>query len=207
MIFFTLIASIKAITLGAIYGRIDGGGILKVNEWVERTLVMSFFVLACAPFVSSWSLVALLGMFGIATGHGQYFLDRKPKYIEPEKLDFLVEACMGKDPRTASAFKALPEGAQSIVMEINKYGSARLYWRNVVGLFFTGSLVGLPAALLLLASGWAVGAVLLLTGVCKALSYVVSYALTEKTELAEYLNGGLRTFLCVLVILHGFKIW
>lgn len=192
MTFFVFLASIKVIFLGAVYGRLDGGGIAKVSEWVERSLIMFFFVLACTPFAGLWSLLAYAGVIGIATGHGQYFLARTVKHISPERLDFIVRLFFGQDPRTKYTQKDNIEAA------IAAYGNNRLYWRCVFGMFVTGSFVGLPAVIISLCFGAFTPALWLsLTGVVKALAYMTGYALFKNTESAEYINGAGRNVLCL----------
>lgn len=208
MTLFYIISSIKIIFLSAIYGRIDGGGLVKCNEWLERVLVMSFFVLACSLFAGWWALVALIGMVGIATGHGQYFLNRKVDATEPERVDFLLLPFFGKDPRTDKRYKqyrgdnSLPDLLYAeLELSMEEYGMTRLYWRNIMGMFLTGTLVGLPAAILAVFYGeYDIVAAFLLTGAIKAFSYVVSYEIWGRTEQAEYLNGAGRGLICLLAI-------
>jgi len=192
MEFFYALIAIKVILLGAVYGRLDGGGIAKCKEWIERSLIMFFFVLACAPFAGYYALFAYLGVAGIATGHGQYFLDRTAKFIKPQGVDPFVVLFFGSDPRT--------ERLKNYHHGIKQYGEIKLYWRNVFGMFVTGSLVGVPAFLVAMVFGQYAGALFLLTGVVKALAYMVGYKFWKKTEPAEYINGGGRNVICLLII-------
>lgn len=219
MAIFIFIASVYFIFHGAIHGRIDGGGIAKVSEWVERTLVMSGFVMAAVLFSDWWGLLAYAGVVGIATGHGQYFLNRAVKYIgdKPdgkkgsyERVDPIVRLLFGKDPRTDTKFANMPKAEQVISMrgEMEVYGMTRLYWRNVFGMFVTGSLVGLPAAIISVCFGqYQCAAIFACTGIAKAIAYVIGYRFFVKkenpsgTEAAEYINGGLRNVICLAVIL------
>lgn len=212
MTFFLILISIKVILLGAVYGRLDGGGLARVNEWIERSLIMFFFVLACAPFADLWALCAYAGVVGIATGHGQYFLDRGIKFLgdTKERVDPFVSLFFGKDPRTGERFRSLSGAAQTnaIRSAIQNYGNKKLYWRCVFGLFITGSLVGIPATVLALCYGQFFAAFIFsLTGVNKALWYAIGYQLKrmfpqiKDTVVAEYGNGGGRNALCLAVIL------
>lgn len=217
--FFAFLAAFKAIFLGAIYGRMDGGGIVTTKEWTERSLIMFFFVLACAPFAGLWALFAYAGVLGIATGHGQFFLNRAVQAVEPEKLDYVVRIFFGLDPRTDEKYidyrdyvdwykdnpgkrKKFEEVIKpEIELRMQEYGTKRLYWRNVVGMFATGLLVGIPAAILSIAFGKYILAFIFMgTGLAKAAAYVIGYEVWKSTKPAEYINGGLRNLLCSIVI-------
>ena len=210
MTLFIILASIHVVFLGAVYGRLDGGGIAKTSEWIERTLIMFFFVLACAPFAEYWALLAYAGVLGIATGHGQYFLDRAIKAMAPESFDFIVRLFFGEDPRTDNSYKNVRDDNLSIISPAYKsikqymevYGMKKLYWRNVFGMGCTGFLVGLPAAILAIVFGAYLPATLfLLTGPIKSIAYMVGYKFWKATEPAEYINGGLRNVICMAVML------
>lgn len=204
--FFAFLISIKFILLGAVYGRLDGGGIAKVSEWVERSLVMFSFVLACASFSGLWSLLAYLGVVGIATGHGQYFLARTVKYVKPEKFDFIVRMAFGPDPRSNTAFSGFPPMYAPIEDAMKAYGLKKLYWRCVFGMFVTGTLVGIPAFVIAAAFGKLYGVLFLLTGVVKAISYMIGWQFFKSTEPAEYINGGARNAVCLAVIFYALSI-
>ncbi len=198
MEFFIVLIVLKVVLLGAVYGRVDGGGIAKVGEWIERSLIMFFFVLACAPFAGLYALLAYGGVAGIATGHGQYFLARMVKAIEPERLDFIVRLFFGSDPRTDKALKLKPKA--TIKGAMDRYGMKKLYWRCVFGMFVTGSLVGIPAFIIAVCFGQWFGGLFLLTGVVKSIAYMIGYRFWGSTEPAEYINGGLRNVICLSVI-------
>lgn len=193
---------ILTIIIGAILGRMDGGGIIKTPEIVERSLIMLFFVLACIPFAGWWSIIAIIGMVGIATGHGQFFLALVVKFLgdTKERVDIIVRLFFGKDPRTHEFLRFEPK--EDIQDYMTKYGIRKLYWRSVFGMFCTGFLVGLPAAILAFVFHEPlIGLVFLQTGTVKALAYVLGYELFKNTESAEYLNGGMRNALCVIAYL------
>ncbi len=209
MILFVILLSLYTIAMGAICGRINGGGIPGFDRWTSRILIMIFFVIACAPFASGWAWLALLGVVGIATGHGQYFLELKPKASSGERFDFIVRLFFGREPRTDNKFseyrdddwKYVPQEIKDeIYLRMQDYGLNKLYWRCVFGMFVTGTLVGLPAFVLSMAFAEPVGFLFLLTGVVKSLSYMAGYRFWKSTEPAEYMNGGGRNLLCVLVI-------
>ena len=196
---------LQNVALGAILGRVDGGGIAKVPEWVERSLIMLYFVLACAPFAGLWSLAAYLGVVGIATGHGQYFPSMVIKAIAPERVDFIVRLFFGEDPRTAERYKALRGVLNADIPElylvVNAYGRDRLFKRCAFGMFVNGTLVGLPAFILSMFFGQFYGALFLLTGVVKSVSYMVGWKVFKNTESAEYLNGAGRNALALSVLI------
>lgn len=217
-----IIFFIQNTALGAIYGRMDGGGILKTHEQVERALIMFYFVAACIPFAGWWSILAYAGMVGIATGHGQWFLNLAVQAIEPEKTDYVVRLVYGPDPRTAEKYVEYrdyvdwynkdPEKlkrfneviAPQIEQDMAAYGLEKLYRRNVFGFFVGGSLLGVPAALLALCFGaWLPALVLSLTGVVKATAYVIAYKFYQSTVPAEYINGGARTALALIALILG----
>lgn len=184
---------LQACILGGIAARLDGGGITKMNEWLERAFCMFYFVLACIPTAGIYSVLSLLGTFGIATGHGQYFPDMNPQKCKPEYFDFIVKRFFGEDKRTTALY-----------VPGDELNLKQLYKRNAFGMFVTGSLVGLPAAILSISFGNLYGVALLFTGVAKAVSYIVSDKLYGATEPAEFMNGFLRTLLCMITLFGAF---
>lgn len=184
-----------SLVIGACLGRMYGGGLWELPKLVENALIMSFFVAACIPFAGVWSLLALLGMLGISTGHGQYFLNRQIKHIKAEWFDFIVKLVFGHDSRTLTTNQADIEFLTSI------YGMKKLYWRNVFGMFVTGTVVGLPAAIISFVFGYyLVGVLLLTTGIIKASAYMISDKFLKSTEGAEYINGGLRGLVAMVAL-------
>ena len=181
---------------GAWLGRMWGGGKPSLPRWLKGSLIMSYFVLGCYPFAHYYAIIAALGIFGVSTGHGQYFLARIVKTIEPEKVDPIVTLFFGKDPRT------LPSLLQPTQNHLNNYGMTKLYWRCVFGMFVTGQLVGLPAMVLaIIFHAWIPALFFSLTGLAKAISYIISYKIWKNTEGAEWINGGLRTALALTVFI------
>lgn len=198
--------------LGGWFARMDGGAPPKTWEWVERSLSISFFIAAAAAAGAGWwSLAAFCGTLGLATGHGQYFLDRNIKAIYPERVDFIVRLFFGQDPRTLDTS---PQDDYDLFKDrVELYGMTKLYWRNVFGMFCTGSLVGLFTAIIFLSYGHFLPALIIsLTGAVKALSYMIGEAgrsLNFKTgiehlewgsEVSEFLNGFLRTTLAITAL-------
>lgn len=178
--------------LGVLLARIDGG-LFVVPKIITRLLIMVPITAACYLFAGWYCLFAFLGIFGLITGHGQYFLKRMPKYIKHEKMDFIVKLVFGEDPRTRKDFynanKALKE------LMIKAYGNNKLYWRCVFGMFITGTMLGLPGMILALAYGqWLIAFGFAFTGFAKAAAYVVGYEMFDNTESAEYINGFMRSF-------------
>lgn len=201
MILFLSLAGFYWIFHNAVWGRVDGGGVAKVSEWVERFFVMIGFVMSCSLFAGFWSFMVATGVVGIATGHGQYFLNRAIKPISPERFDFVVRWVFGEDPRTSEAFKKMGQDRREKAVEA--YGMTRLYWRNVFGMFITGSLVGIPAFVLTMVFGKLYGVFFLLTGVVKALAYMIAWKFFKSTEPAEYINGGGRGLITFIVIVFS----
>jgi hypothetical protein len=200
---FIILFSIYWIVLNAAFGRIDGGGVAKIPELAERGLVMSAFVLACVSFAGPWGLLAGLGVFGIATGHGQHFLELKRKYIAPERLDFILVPFFGSDPRTTGRGEKLSGAAETAYTSkaMHEYGERKLYWRCVAGMFVTGFVVGLPAVIIAALHGQLWAAVLFsLTGFAKAGAYILGDKLWSSTEPAEWINGALRGVITLAVI-------
>jgi hypothetical protein len=203
MLTFKLLLALKATLLGAVYGRIDGGGVVQTQEWVERLLVMSLFMIACSTFAGPFGLLAVLGVVGIATGHGQYLPSMSVKYIKPEFVDKAVSLVFGQDPRSNKIYWDAPIGYTLIEQDMYTYGPTKLLCRNMFGMFLTGTLVGLPAFVLSFIFDAPQGYIFLLTGFAKVLSYLVSWKLFQSTPYAEYMNGALRGALCVAVILSS----
>lgn len=207
-LFYLLIAA-YVIFLGAVFGRLDGGGIAKVSEWLERSLIMFFFVLACAPIAHYWAILAYFGVVGIATGHGQYFLNLSAKAVSGERTDFIARFIFGDDPRTNIKYikyrndgwsDAPQEIKDQIYLEMQDYGLNKLYWRNVFGMFVTGSLVGIPACIISISFGELYGLLFLLTGPAKAIAYMMGQKFWGNTEQAEFINGGLRNGICLAIV-------
>lgn len=208
---FFWITGIYIIIQGAVFGRADGSGLLGTSEWTERTLIMLFFVLGCVPFAGWWGALAYAGVVGIATGHGQYFLSRaiKEQVSGKEKVDPFVSLFFGKDPRDNKNFIGMNEGHPDILKAVMSYGFTKLYWRNVLGMFSTGFLVGLPASVVAVCFGeYTVAGLFLLTGLVKAVAYVLGdgvkrlFPKVHDTVIGEYANGAGRNILFLLVIFH-----
>lgn len=214
---FWLIAS-SVILATAWASRMDGGGPPKTPEIVERLIVM-LPVLAYSSLYG-WIAMAIssIGVFGRATGHGQFFLSRMIKAISPEFFDFLLRPFFGRDPRTLDEFADLRdlrveeipvERLKEINAAVDAYGYNRLYWRCVAGMSVTGAIVTLPLAGILIAAGEVLSPmIVLVAGAQKGLSYMIGYHLCVKswnrnfpmylhddTEIAEFLNGLLLSLL------------
>jgi len=182
----------------------DGGAPVKIPELLERILCISSFTIVCCLSYGWWGLCSLIGILGIATGHGQYFLERMLKAISPERVDFIVRLFFGVDYRTTlnKNFAISATSAEYYIQRIYP----KLYWRCVLGMFLTGLLVGLPSAIVAACHGdFLIACLFLLTGPIKSISYMVGWHykdlfklkhLEKDTEKAEFLNGFLRTLLC-----------
>lgn len=220
-----ILAYILAPFIGGWFARMDGGAPPRVNEWIERTLCMSFFLYATWMITQDWwAAAAYAGVLGLATGHGQYFLSRQIRPISPEKVDFIVRLFWPDDPRSNKNFehlfdkplKQIPESVTIVLRrDSERYGMKKLYWRNVTGMFCTGFLVGLPAGIIAIVYGAYLSALFFLcTGFAKSISYILGYSLYQAglleklgkhldhaTAAGEYANGFIRTLFCILAIL------
>jgi hypothetical protein len=68
-------------------------------------------------------------------------------------------------------------------------------------MFVTGTLIGLPSALLAACYGqWLACLLFSLTGFVKAFAYIISYELYKDTVPAEWTNGTLRSALALAVL-------
>lgn len=201
MIGFELITILSLV--GGYFAAMDGGFPPKwMPNWIERLLCMSFVVAACVPFASWWSILALIGMVGIVTGPGQFFLARECKAINPQGIDFIVRLFFGKDWRTK-----FPEKHIFSANEIDYYYANvfdKLYWRCAFGLGLRGLLFALPAAILAVCfEQYEAMCYFLLTGPGTAIAYMIGYKLNRtSTAPAEWINGTIRTAL-VLVALRN----
>ncbi len=208
-----LIFFIQNIAIGALLGRIDGGGLIKCPNLLEKSLISAYLVFACLPFADWFALLAFAGFAGIATGHGLYFLSMRGEAASPEFFDFLLVPFFGKDPRTKSEFASLRgleqdelTKEQIVYLEraIVNYGAGKLYWRCVCGMGITGAIWGLPAAILAICFGaWPQAILFLLTGPIKAAAYAISWQWFGSTVQAEYINGGGRTAVVLMALIIG----
>lgn len=195
----SMIGPLLLISLGAVLGRIDGGGLIKMNNWVERLFIMLYFIIPCILIAGPWGIFAAIGVIGLITGPGQYFPGRALKAIEPEGVDFIVQFIFGDDWRTQ-----FPEGYQFTREETEYYEAwvkPTLFLRNAFGMFVRSSLVGLPAMVICLIFGaWDSAFYFSLTGVAASFSYVICDLIWRDTAKAEYMNGGLRSLLALLAV-------
>lgn len=193
------------ILLGTLLGRADGDGINDMSKNVIRFAILGMFTVVCATFAGWWSILTLLGVFGVATGHGQYFLDRilRGQKETAENTEPLVKLFFGPDWRVQFSKDHVFTDKEEAYYFSSVY--PRLYWRNVFGMFVTGALVGLPATILSVVFGqWLVALLFLLTGPAKAVAYMIGYRFSPgkwDTVVGEYVNGCLRAVICVGVLL------
>lgn len=203
MTFLFILGFLMLCAAGGFTARMDGGGEPKTPEIVERLLCMSFFVIGLIPSSGWWSILAIAGMFGLATGHGQYFLSLLIRAVDGERLDFFVRLFFGRDPRTDTEFLHLrgkwEQATEYDRMRLQKlviqYGERKLFWRNVFGMFVTGTFVGLPGAIVALCNGaYLTAGLMACTGLAKAAAYYFNRPFTVP---AEWTNGILRTALAL----------
>ena len=207
MITFIIISAILIIGLRAALGRAIGAE-WGFNRTAERFLAALAYAWPTALFAGPFAAFGLLSFAGIATGHGQYFLNLTKKNIEPEKVDFMVSLFFGKDPRTDISGKSL-KGAAQIAWankRIQGYGEHKLYWRCVAGMFAKGLVTALPCVVLAVCfSHYIVAGLFMLTAPFQALSYVIGYKWFSEgsdrgTVAAEWINGGLAGVVIVAVL-------
>lgn len=204
---------IQSAFLGAMFARMDGGGVFESAQWTQRSLVMSQIILGCIPFAGWYALAAFAGVLGIILGHGTYMPTLAPQPSSPERLDFIVRLFFGRDPRAGEEFKQwrdLP--ANQIPKEITAkvraameaYGVSRLRRRAYFGMFVTGSITGLPAAILALYFGAYIPAALFaMTGIAKAGGYWIGWTFWRNTEAGEWTHGALRATLATAAFITG----
>ena len=192
MDFIYIVCFLQNCFLGGLFARVDGGGYVSINEQIERALCMSFFIIACVPFAGWWAALAALGVVGLMTGHGQYFVSALLVPQKPEFVDPVVRLFFGEDFR--AKFPATYQFHVGDYADYEKHYRRQTQRRCVFGMFVTGTLVGLPAAILALAFGqWVAAALFSLTGLCKAVAYVIGFKFFDNNEVSEWINGGLRT--------------
>lgn len=225
-----MILSFIFILLGGWFARMNGGAKPRTNKQIERLLCISFFVyLAYSVSNDFYFLVSILGILGLAVGHGQYFMDLVARSFSPESVDIINRMIFGKDPRTSNEYKKYRDDKwfkfslkeqQKISKQINQdidiYGRKKLYYRNAFGMFLTGTLVGLPTGLYLLFNNYyLIGIIISMTGIVKSISYMIGQFGKDKkimniteslkwgTAISEFINGSLRTslvFICLYLI-------
>lgn len=183
--------------------RMHGGAGPGLGKWFDRICMMSLFAVALAPVAGWYALIALLGVLGIATGHGQYFPSLAAKYIPPKNIeffDFIVKWFYGDDPRTDKVLAGQYENSPVITLAIVGYGLLRLMARCRFGRLVTGTLVGLPAACVAFKFGAFFPALMFAsTGVFKALAYDIGWDWKSSTEYGEAITGATWGLLCGLV--------
>jgi hypothetical protein len=227
--FFTFTILTAAVT-GAVFYRMRGGA----PSWprpIEQILFCIVFAVCMAalsvPF--GWQVLAFtVAVVACLTGHGQYFFkpeSRVPNLeaIEPERVDFLLRALFGRDPRTDEKYAKWREfdfmydleeygmtvenwrvAMTEIEDDIDEYGHRRLFWRSVAGLSLTGGIVSLAPGLAIILTTphiWAGLAIALSGFISKGAAYLISHALGKGTEGGEYGNGALQWGLAVLAAL------
>lgn len=170
--------------LGAIVYRVRGG----LSPALPRPFDQVLFALAYGAIVYKassrnifWFLgILILTVAAAASGHGQYMdLGVWPKVVEAERLDFIVQFIMGDD-------------------------NYHNYWRDALGLAVTGIAITLPCGIaLMFLKNYLVGGLIALSGVLKAVAYMLAAVVGLGTVGGEYLTG---LFLWGAVILLWSKV-
>jgi len=132
-----IIKFIGIFILGAVLSRLHGAG------WLVKSVMSTLWALpfAALPAWYFWpdpyALLAIpclaLCALGKSTSHGQWYsLATVWKYIEPERMDFVIKWFFGEDPRSK-----IGKSVKPIYREIRMN---RLYWRCVAGMALKGFL-------------------------------------------------------------------
>jgi len=171
----------------AVLSRMAGGGFVYLPLGLDQHLYAvpyAFVGLLCTGSWWFFWLAYATAFLGKRTGHGQYMdLGTWSKEVEPETLDFIVEAIFGKD----------------------NYDS---YWRDFFGLTITGLVVALGATIALIVSGNFLFALLILLGASlKSISYMIGWKVHKMfdhksgTEIGELLTGFFAGLSLVYILL------
>lgn len=171
------------------FSRMDGGAPIKTPELVERILCFIPYLITCFLMTPYAALCAAPGLFGRALGHGQYFLNRMKKIVEPEKLDFIVRLFHGRDPRETN-----PDSRPTIARQLTGLavtGLAVALLPTIAGFVTQGPASPVPYLLLATGPGKAAAYYLghKLYLYCVKKEYKLPKHLDESTEFGEYLNG------------------
>lgn len=200
---------ILAMALGGVLSRYHGGGIFRTMGKVWKGLLWSAPFGIVTGFVASWWAALPVWILTAAaknTGHGQYFsLATVWKYIEPERIDPIVQLVFGPDERCDPSMKDVKPQYH------NEPIDTKLYWRCVFGLAVKGVLTALPAALCL---GWVFvpsGLITLLGGALLPVGYMIGWALFpgnlfkdgtvgKATATGEVIGGTLAFLSCAISV-------
>lgn len=152
---------------------------LGLDQWIYSIPygVITWFALTFVDWDAylEYGLIALafFGAFlGKRTGHGNFMVYpfNPKKIIEHEKLGYILNLFMGKDPRVTAGNNA------TALANIKRYGETKLAIRCQLGLALTGLAVPLIAGIILLLLGFWIGALALwVGGLMKAPSYLVPW--------------------------------
>lgn len=201
IISYVLVSLCLALGCG-LASRIEGGGPPRLNKLVSQTIVMLPVIAFGFALSAQGGVASLFGYIGRVIGHGQYFLQRGVKALEPERVDFIVRLLFGDDPRAVMMvhLRGVDEGKLDpsdrflIRTAMEKYGMKKLYARCVFGMALTGLLVTLPLVVCLLASKlFIVGFLVFVAGLSKAAGYVIGYEIERhglNKHFPEHLRGG-----------------
>lgn len=167
--------------------RMCGGAPPNLGRPWPQILYAMPVALTAWPAGVIWTLLSLGGaFFGKSTGHGQWMsLAHVIKKVHEEPLDFIVAWFWGADPRVVAT-----DDAQAVILS-NEYGLTKLYWRCVFGMAVVGVAVTLVGGVALILSGMAgAGALLILSGICKAPAYMIGWIIypTGQGQGPQYLN-------------------
>lgn len=179
MIYITVISILLFACLGAVLSRMDGGGIIKLPEWVDKVGV-TFPYAIIGYMVVPWAAVPCMAFawLGRALGHGGFFdLGSNPK-----------------EPNNGRDLERIEPAIYWLHDNISRF------WYDFIGLMLSGLMVTIiPAMFLAVWGHYALALLMVLSGLAKAPSYALGRG---NTEIGEYVNG-FQQFLHAGVVIWG----
>lgn len=169
--------------LGAGLARLHGAD-NKIAKLIEATLWAIPFAYVASLIASNLVTVAVLAstIALMNTGHGQWFsLGTVWKRVKPERLDFIVAAFFGDDPRINASEHHTD---RPLIYD-------KLYFRCVFGMAVKGVARILPLTIVLAVYHPILAPLMMFGGALTALAYVLGFELFKHypTKYGEYLSG------------------
>lgn len=201
--------------IGGLLSRWHGGGVVEGGPKMLKSFLWSAPFAYCAFDVLNFlfpgyvvihvliSLLVLgLSMAAMNTGHGLWYsLATVWKYIKPERLDFIVAAVFGADPRTLLP-KDTPETRRGRIYD-------RLYFRCIAGLVLKGTLKVVPCAAIIALASVNAALILCVCGALMAFTYALGHEIYDSqdgsSEFGE-IAGGVIAFIG-LGIAHALAVY
>ena len=180
--------------LGAVIGRLHGqhNNIPKLAEALLWAIPFGYVAFLYSNIYVSIPVVIITAM-AMNTGHGQWFsLGRVWKRIKPERLDFIVTAFFGDDPRINVAEH---QTDRPLIYD-------KLYFRCVFGMALKGLVRVLPCALVVTYSAPMLGLLLIFGGLLTAFAYALGHELFKPDQASvfgEY-GSGFFAFITLAIV-------